>query len=87
MAFGAAGLDYRKHVITDPQLYRPAEVDLLVGDPARAMERLGWTSKTSFDALVREMVEADCCDAGVNIMRQNIESDSEILRAGVLRSS
>lgn len=67
MAFGAAGLDYRKHVIIDPQLYRPAEVDLLVGDPAKAIAQLGWNSRTSFSALVREMVEADCRDAGVKV--------------------
>ena len=41
MAFGSVGLDYHKHVVIDPQLFRPAEVDLLVGDPAKAAARLG----------------------------------------------
>ena len=44
LAFQYAGLDYEKYVVTDPQLYRPAEVDLLVGNPAKARERLGWSS-------------------------------------------
>jgi GDPmannose 4,6-dehydratase len=59
-AFSCVGLDYRDHVVTDPQLYRPAEVDLLIGDSSKAKAELGWTSSTSFDDLVRIMVEADC---------------------------
>ena len=64
-AFTCVGLDYRDHVVTDPQLYRPAEVDLLVGNAAKAKEVLGWSSHTSFEALVRLMVEADCRALGV----------------------
>jgi GDPmannose 4,6-dehydratase len=74
LAFGAVGLDYRKHLVVDPQLYRPAEVDLLVGDPAKASKRLGWKSKTNFEALVREMVESDCRESGVDIVRHNISA-------------
>jgi GDPmannose 4,6-dehydratase len=59
-AFACVGLDYRDYVVTDPQLYRPAEVDLLIGDSSKAKEKLGWTSQTSFETLVRIMVEADC---------------------------
>jgi len=58
-AFGAVGLDYRDHVAQDPQFMRPAEVDLLVADPARAREELGWQPTVSFTELVRMMVEAD----------------------------
>jgi GDPmannose 4,6-dehydratase len=59
------GLDYRDYVTKDPVLFRPAEVNLLLGDASKARERLGWRSRTSFQELVREMVEADCRAAGV----------------------
>jgi GDPmannose 4,6-dehydratase len=58
-AFGHAGLDYREFVVQDPQLYRPAEVNLLQGDASKATERLGWTHSLSFSGLVKEMVDAD----------------------------
>jgi GDPmannose 4,6-dehydratase len=59
LAFGHAGLDYRKHVVSDPKYYRPAEVDLLLADPAKARRELGWTPKVSFAELVAMMVDAD----------------------------
>jgi GDPmannose 4,6-dehydratase len=46
-------------VVTDPQLYRPAEVDLLMGNPQKARTQLGWECGTKFEALVKEMVETD----------------------------
>jgi GDPmannose 4,6-dehydratase len=58
-AFGCVGLDYREHVTQDPKFFRPAEVDLLVADPTRAREELGWVPKVSFKSLVEMMVEAD----------------------------
>jgi GDPmannose 4,6-dehydratase len=58
-AFAAAGLDWRTHVRQDPAFIRPAEVDLLVGDPSKARRELGWEARTSFRELVRRMVEAD----------------------------
>jgi GDPmannose 4,6-dehydratase len=58
-AFSAAGLDWRDHVVTDAAFIRPAEVDQLCADPARARDRLGWEAKISFDELVAMMVEAD----------------------------
>jgi GDPmannose 4,6-dehydratase len=58
-AFKHAGLDYKKHVVQDPKFFRPAEVDLLVGDPAKAMKELGWKPKVSFHDLVAMMVDAD----------------------------
>jgi GDPmannose 4,6-dehydratase len=58
-AFGCAGLDWRKFIEIDPKYYRPAEVDLLVGDASKAKRDLGWTPKTTFKDLVRLMVEAD----------------------------
>ena len=58
-AFGAVGLDYRNYVVQDPKFYRPAEVDLLVGDPTKARKVLGWTPTVHFTQLVQMMVEAD----------------------------
>lgn len=58
-AFRVVDLDYRDFVVQDEKFFRPAEVDLLVADPARAIERLGWTPKVSFAELVRMMVAAD----------------------------
>jgi len=59
MAFSHLGLDYRQYVTVDPQLYRPAEVNRLVGDYSKARERLGWTYTSSLSDLVHEMVDAD----------------------------
>lgn len=59
IAFGHVGLNYREHVVVDPQLHRPAEVNLLLGNSAKARARLGWNYGKSFPALVHEMVEAD----------------------------
>src|SRR5215217_3025189 len=58
-AFGLVGLDWRAYVEFDPRYLRPAEVDVLVGDPGKAKQVLGWSARTSFDELVRIMVEAD----------------------------
>jgi GDPmannose 4,6-dehydratase len=58
-AFGHAGLDWRTHVAFDPRYVRPAEVDHLLGDAAKARERLGWTPRVSFAELVRMMVDHD----------------------------
>src|SRR6195952_2144055 len=55
-AFAHAGLDWREHVKIDPKYYRPAEVDLLVGDASKAREKLGWQPTTSFEELVKLMV-------------------------------
>ncbi len=59
LAFEVVGLDWRKHVVSDASLLRPAEVDHLIGDASRAQSRLGWKPETTFAELVREMVEAD----------------------------
>src|SRR6187431_1581806 len=59
VAFGYAGLDWRKYVEIDPRYYRPAEVDLLIGDYSKAKQKLGWEPKTKFADLVKLMVEAD----------------------------
>jgi GDPmannose 4,6-dehydratase len=59
LAFGHVGLDYRQYVVQDERFMRPAEVDLLVGDPSRAREKLGWEPIVTFEELVRTMVDAD----------------------------
>lgn len=58
-AFGLAGLNHEDYVEIDPRYFRPAEVDYLLGDAAETREKLGWTPKTTFEELVREMVEHD----------------------------
>ena len=72
-AFEYAGLDYQKYVIKDAQFYRPAEVDLLVGNAAKARTQLGWHPRTGFESLVQEMVESDCRERGVDV-RQTIRA-------------
>ncbi|HEY0004473.1 MAG TPA: GDP-mannose 4,6-dehydratase [Pyrinomonadaceae bacterium] len=59
LAFGEAGLDYRDYVKVDERFYRPAEVDALVGDAARAREVLKWQPRYTFEDLVSEMVQSD----------------------------
>jgi GDPmannose 4,6-dehydratase len=59
LAFGAVGLDWNKYVEIDPSLVRPAEVDLLIGDPSKARAKLGWKPEVSFERLVERMVQAD----------------------------
>jgi GDPmannose 4,6-dehydratase len=59
LAFEAVGLDYQDYVVQDPRFMRPAEVDLLVGDPSKAKQKLGWQASTPFEELVRLMVEAE----------------------------
>ena len=59
LAFGHVGLKYEDHVVQDERFFRPAEVDLLVGDSSKARATLGWKPKVSFPDLVRMMVDAD----------------------------
>ncbi|MCC7236469.1 MAG: GDP-mannose 4,6-dehydratase [Bryobacterales bacterium] len=59
LAFSSLGLDYRDHVRVDPKFYRPAEVELLLGDSSKAREKLGWKPRLGFREIVAEMVAAD----------------------------
>jgi GDPmannose 4,6-dehydratase len=59
LAFAQVGLDYRDHVVEDARFYRPAEVDILVGDASKAREVLGWQPQYTFQDLVSEMVSTD----------------------------
>lgn len=67
-AFARVGLDAADHIEIDPQYYRPAEVDYLLGDPTKATERLGWTATTHWDGLVDLMVDAD-----VDLLREGLD--------------
>ena len=59
IAFQHVGLDMEQHLFIDPALFRPAEVDLLLGDPGKARSVLGWEAETSLEDMITEMVEAD----------------------------
>jgi GDPmannose 4,6-dehydratase len=59
LAFAAVGLDWREHVVEDKSFYRPAEVDLLVGDASKARAVLGWEPSYTFERLIAEMVAED----------------------------
>jgi GDPmannose 4,6-dehydratase len=59
IAFNSVGLNYQDYVIQDPKFYRPAEVDLLISDPSKAMTKLGWEPSVTFQELVEMMVRED----------------------------
>ena len=59
IAFSYVGLKHEDHVVIDPTLYRPTEVDVLLGNPGKAKARLGWAAKTNLEALITMMVDAD----------------------------
>ena len=59
LAFDAVGLDYEDYVAVDPKFYRPAEVEVLLGDAAKAQRQLGWRPEVTFEELIAEMVETD----------------------------
>ena len=59
IAFAHVGLNYEDHVVIDPKFFRPAEVDALLGYPAKAKAKLGWVAKTSLEELITMMVDAD----------------------------
>jgi GDPmannose 4,6-dehydratase len=66
-AFAYAGLDWKQHVQVDAKYFRPAEVDLLLGDPSKARRLLGWSPRVTFKELVRLMVDADMEGGGLAI--------------------
>lgn len=71
MAFQRAGLDYEQYVKVDPNLYRPAEVEILVGDASKAQRVLGWKAEVDLESLVSEMVESDCRALGIDVRRKS----------------
>jgi GDPmannose 4,6-dehydratase len=77
--FGILGLDWQKHVAIDERYFRPAEVDLLLGDASKARKKLGWKPKVTFKGLARMMTEADMRLA----RRERIIRDQEQQDVGV----
>ena len=73
LAFAHAGLDCKKYVEIDPRYYRPAEVDLLIGDYTKARKKLGWEPKTKFNELVKLMVDAD-----IELLRRHREGEIRV---------
>jgi len=59
IAFGHVGLNIDDHLFIDPNLFRPAEVDVLLGDPAKAQAKLGWRSEITLEKMITEMIDAD----------------------------
>jgi GDPmannose 4,6-dehydratase len=59
IAFNHVGLEMDRHVVIDPSLLRPAEVDVLLGNPSKANAKFGWTANISLEDMICEMVEAD----------------------------
>ncbi|MDJ0725738.1 MAG: GDP-mannose 4,6-dehydratase [Prochloraceae cyanobacterium] len=68
-AFEYVNLDWHQYVEFDPRYLRPAEVDLLIGDPTKAKQKLGWTASTNFKELVKIMVDADLAALGIDSPR------------------
>lgn len=66
-AFKLVGLDWKDYIISDKKYFRPAEVDMLVGDFSKAKSKLGWQPKVNFKELVKMMLEADCAEAGIKL--------------------
>ena len=79
--FGHLGLDWHKHVEVDPKYFRPAEVDLLLGDATKAKMELGWTPKVTFKSLAQMMVKADWEMA----KRERLVAESEGKKVGTRR--
>jgi len=73
VAFDHVGLDWQKHVEIDPRYYRPAEVDLLIGDASKAKQKLGWEPKTKFVELTKLMVDAD-----VELLRRHRQGEIRV---------
>jgi GDPmannose 4,6-dehydratase len=70
IAFEHVGLNYEDYVVVDPKFYRPAEVEVLLGNPAKATERLGWVPKTSINDLIKMMVDADIMRVRAELLQE-----------------
>ncbi len=80
LAFSEVGLDWRDHVVIDPSLLRPAEVEMLVGDASAARHGLGWTPTVGFAEFVRIMVNADMDLVGRELER--MRPDRQLATSG-----
>jgi GDPmannose 4,6-dehydratase len=79
-AFAYVGLDWQEYVEIDPRYFRPAEVELLLGDPTKAKEKLGWIPKVTFNELVEIMVDADMQALGLEVPLSDRAPDIATLR-------
>ena len=70
IAFSHVGLQASDHITTDPRFMRPAEVEILLGNPAKAKKKLGWTSETTLEQMVAEMVDADLERIRANMQKE-----------------
>ena len=77
LAFGYVGLDWRKHVAIDPKYYRPAEVDILLGDASKARRVLGWQPRTPFPELIKIMVDHDLQHSIADVARSKAFSKAK----------
>lgn len=82
-AFAEAGLDWEKYVVVDPRYFRPAEVELLIGDPSKARKQLNWTPKVGFKELVTLMVESDLQD--LNSRMNGLSADQIKINSQTMR--
>jgi GDPmannose 4,6-dehydratase len=74
-------LDPERYITVDPRLFRPADVDLLVSDPTKAKQELGWKPDVSFDQLVRMMVDSDLNRLQTSLRRDELERVHSEIRA------
>jgi GDPmannose 4,6-dehydratase len=86
LAFAHVNLRWQDYVEIDPRYFRPAEVDLLLGDATKAKQKLGWQPQVSFPELVRLMVDADLCALGLDPVNGKRSSDVASLRQTVTRA-
>jgi len=76
IAFGEVGLDYREFVKVDERYYRPAEVDLLIGDSSKAQQAIGWAPTYTFRELIGEMVASDLAVLSTDLSRKGAKAQS-----------
>ncbi|MGI0490420.1 GDP-mannose 4,6-dehydratase [Alkalinema pantanalense CENA528] len=87
LAFGRVNMDWQQYVEFDPRYLRPAEVDLLIGTPAKAKEKLGWEPSVTFEELVNLMVDADLRAVGIDAPAGPVNSENAIVRENVAAMS
>jgi GDPmannose 4,6-dehydratase len=63
-AFASVGLDWEKHTVIDPALFRPSDIDVIYGDPAKARAQLGWNYHLTFEELIQQLVEDELTSSG-----------------------
>ncbi|MDJ0687074.1 MAG: GDP-mannose 4,6-dehydratase [Xenococcaceae cyanobacterium MO_188.B32] len=83
VAFNYVNLDWKDYVAFDPRYLRPAEVDLLIGDPTKARQKLGWEPSVTFEGLVKLMVDADLAALGLTSPNGNVEARQVLDNASV----